>query len=97
MKQTVIMLATLGVLALGTAPSGPASADIDSPVATVQASMPTASAGWAVSKWNLTAGLVVGGAIATRSGWLSWRIGSQIGGWLGGLGGAFIGGALGAF
>ncbi len=97
MKQTVIMLATLGVLALGTAPGGNASADLDSPAATVRASIPTASLGWAASKWSPTMGLLVAGAALPRTVLTSWRIGSQIGGLFGGIAGAVVGGALGGF
>ncbi len=96
MKQTVIVLATLGALALGTAPSGHASADIDSPVATVQASIPTASLAWAVSKWSPTAGWL-SGVFVPRTILTSWRIGSQIGGVAAGIAGALVGGAAGAF
>ena len=96
MKQAVIMLATLGVLALGTAPSGNASADINSPFATVQASFSTASLGWAVSKWSPLGGLVVGAAVTRRTFLTGWRIGTQVG-LAAGIADAVVGGALGGF
>ena len=96
MKQTVIMLATLGVLILGAAPSEDARANIDSQVATVHVSIPTASVGWAVDKWAPgPAADLLAVAIAGRSTWLGWRIGSQIGGLFAGIAGAAVGGALG--